>query len=275
MSKLTEVKHNYPAWLEEQLSVSLINKAAQIERWQSISSRCLLIQGGKQTLKVKYGETPAEAYLLQREALWLNRLNTLELTRCKCLDFYKNGQQSYLLSNFISGLSATQWLREEGQEQIQDQYHVQDEPQTSPQQLSQYKSERYRRLATYLESILDHIQAIHRHHWVHGDIKPSNMIFGTGNTASLIDFSNMRRVGEPWQERGFQQFSPSFVHPSQFPVATKEQDYYAYLLSVVALFDVSQIPRCNTVSGLMKVIDENTSKWHLPDLFNQQLLKLL
>ncbi|MGF1734193.1 hypothetical protein [Photobacterium satsumensis] len=263
------------ARLKSLLSVADIELGIEAAQWEVLGNRCLLIREGEQTLKVKYGETPAEAYLLQREALWLNRLNTLELANSKCINFSKNGQQSFLFTNYLAGLSASQWLRSQLEQSLGQDKASPDCQKNTPQIPNQLKPESSYRLAIYLESALDHIQAIHRHDLVHGDIKPGNMIFGTGNIASLIDFSNMRRVGEPWQERGFQQFSPSYIHPSQFTVATKEQDYYAYLLSVVALFDASQIPCCKTVSGLMKVINENTSKWHLPDLFNQQLLKLL
>ena len=241
-----------PLWLMEQLAI------ADSGCCEVIGQNCFKVdQGGKAikaTIKVKYGETPTQAYLLQREADWLIRLYSLNLTRSECIKFYKNGQQSYLLTNYLPGLAASHWLREQRAGNDETVYLHQ--------------------LANYLESVLDQLEAIHSNGFVHGDIKPSNIVFAPNGTAELIDFSNMRRIGEPWLERGFKQFSPSYFNANHSSTATTKQDYYAYLMSLKVLFEPEKRSEQRPLEGFESHVEQHAESGVISAGFKNRILAM-
>ena len=255
-----------PEWLLEQLCLP---SDAQIE---IIRQSCLKVTQEDKALKVKYGETPAEAYVLQREAEWLTRLSALNLTSSECIKFYRNGQQSYLLTNYLSGLSANQWLRERRKSIDEPSYIAQQGYNDQPSYAHQLSY--YHQISKYLESVLDQLEAIHSNGFVHGDIKPSNIIFHPDNTANLIDFSNTRRIGEPWLERGFKQFSPSYFCNKHSSTATIKQDYYAYLISLMVLFEPETRVNESTMEGFDTLIEKYAEDRVISTRFKHRILAL-
>ncbi|MBC7006528.1 protein kinase family protein [Photobacterium sp. BZF1] len=241
-----------PLWLMEQLAI------ADSACCEVIGQNCFKVdqsgQAIKATIKIKYGETPTQAYLLQREADWLTRLYSLNLTRSECIKFYKNGQQSYLLTNYLSGLAASHWLREQLAGDEETVYLHQ--------------------LANYLESALDQLEAIHSNGFVHGDIKPSNIIFAPNCIAELIDFSNMRRIGEPWLERGFKQFSPSYFNANHSSTATTKQDYYAYLMSMKVLFELEKRTELRPLEGFESIVEQHAESGVISTGFKNRILAM-
>ncbi|PSW16130.1 hypothetical protein C9J01_03750 [Photobacterium rosenbergii] len=241
-----------PLWLMEQLAI------ADSGCCEVIGQNCFKFdqdgQAIKATIKVKYGETPTQAYLLQREADWLTRLYSLNFTRSECIKFYKDGQQSYLLTNYLSGIAASHWLRE--------------------QIIGEDETVYLNQLANYLESALDQLEAIHSNGFVHGDIKPSNIVFGHNLTAELIDFSNMRRIGEPWLERGFKQFSPSYFNANYSSTATIKQDYYAYLMSLKVLFEPGKRSGQQPLEGFESLVEKYAESGVISAGFKNRILAI-
>jgi serine/threonine protein kinase len=76
---------------------------------------------------------------------------------------------------------------------------------------------------------------------VHGDIKPSNILLSEQRIVSFIDFSNARRVGDSWQERGIEQYSPSYRYPKNASSQLRHReahpvcDSYASLITIALL----------------------------------------
>ncbi|WP_152557167.1 protein kinase family protein, partial [Photobacterium sanctipauli] len=230
----------YPPWLEAQLPAG----ARSV-----IGRRCLLVESDKCNnnleatpgqLRVKYGETLADAYVLQREAEWLHRLRHLNVDIPQCVTFYRNGTQCVLITNYLSGSSASDWLLAH---------------QNSPSYIEQ--------LRPYIESTFDALDYFHQQGLVHGDIKPGNILFGANGQATLIDFSNMRRVDQPWQERGFNQYSPSFRYPEPAEVAKFEHDYFALLISVAALFKMERLSSFRSLECFVEYIESQYKSWGL------------
>ncbi|MCL9783165.1 phosphotransferase [Vibrio sp. S4M6] len=82
--------------------------------------------------------------------------------------------------------------------------------------------------------------ALHQTGYVHGDIKPSNIIFNPNNgQLSLIDFGSCRKIGTPLKDCLVNTWTPSFsgIHPSMDHLSAHAlDDWY----SVAILFAVLQ-----------------------------------
>ncbi|WP_237361684.1 protein kinase domain-containing protein [Vibrio marisflavi] len=85
--------------------------------------------------------------------------------------------------------------------------------------------------------IEDLIQCVHKTGFIHGDIKPSNIILRPDKTLGLIDFGCCCRLGTPYKEHNAKGITPSFsgLPPSPSCIASKKDDWVstAILLSVL------------------------------------------
>lgn len=167
-------------------------------------------------VRTKYSETLIDTLMLQREALWLSRLNSQGLSSQRCLDFYRDGTRAALLTNYIEGQSLSEFIQRN---------------QTSDVAL----------VANIIDQLLSELEELHRRGYVHGDIKPSNILLSEQRIVSFIDFSNARRVGDSWQERGIEQYSPSYRYPKNAFSQLRHReahpvcDSYASLITIALL----------------------------------------
>ena len=71
--------------------------------------------------------------------------------------------------------------------------------------------ERITKFLSSLGSILKQLYAIHKAGFVHGDIKPANIILARDDLWYIIDFDWASPIGTPWRtERGTPGFCVSF-----------------------------------------------------------------
>ncbi|WCN08133.1 protein kinase domain-containing protein [Marinomonas mediterranea] len=179
---------------------------------ESIGPRCFLVRfkgDGDQDdkeIRVKLATSPLEVQCLQREALWLHRLRRTHLSVQHSASLERHGSLLLLTSSYVQGSSVDQLLR------------------NSAVTLEQRKS-----MITQLLALLDDLYS---EGIVHGDIKLSNLIMGKSDTLSLIDFANMRRIGEPLADRGVIQVTPCYQYPKQVSIAHPYMDVYAALLCI-------------------------------------------
>lgn len=170
-------------------------------------------------VRAKYSETLIDTMMLQREALWLSRLNSQGLSTQRSLDFYRDGNRAALLTNYIEGQSLSDLLHQDKLNDIDA-------------------------ISSIIDQLLSELEELHRCGFVHGDIKPSNILLSEQNILSFIDFSNARRVGDSWQERGVEQYSPSYVYPNNASSQRRKReahpvcDSYASLITVALLVGV-------------------------------------
>lgn len=170
-------------------------------------------------VRAKYSETMIETIMLQREALWLSRLNSQGLSTQRCLDFYRDGSRAALLTNYVEGQSLSELIKHNQTIDINV-------------------------VANVIDQLLSELEELHRCGYVHGDIKPSNILLSEQKIVSFIDFSNARRVGDSWQERGIEQYSPSYAYPTSASSQLRQGeahpvcDSYASLITVALLIGV-------------------------------------
>jgi serine/threonine protein kinase len=228
-----------PDWLDE-----LIPPGERL----SLGRRCILVRGEHQSYRVKYGDTVEDAHVLQREALWLHRLRHLNIPLHQGLSLNKYADKTVLITSFIEGESGSEWFRRHHQAQDEEESAVK-----------------------YLPSLFANLNQLHQFGVVHGDIKLSNILFLKGERACLIDFSNTRRIGESWNERGMIQLTPGYRYPTKSPVARCEHDYFALLLCIAMLLHPKELTQCTTIGSLLQMIDRESSVWEFSDDMMQQL----
>ncbi|WHR53331.1 serine/threonine-protein kinase [Vibrio furnissii] len=221
-----------PTWLE-----GLLPDGERIR----LGRRCLLVRDEQQAWRVKFGETVEDAYVLQREALWLMRLRHLDMPLHRTLSLHKTADKTVLMTTYLEGQSAA--LVWPGY----DAPHV------------------HQWFAHSLPTLLGRLALLHTSGVVHGDIKPSNILCLPTMAACFVDFANARRIGDPWKERGMVQFTPSFHYPSSSPVASVEHDFYALLICMALLAAPSQLAACSTVGAVLTLVALKSTDWGVSD----------
>ncbi|MCR9299885.1 protein kinase family protein [Vibrio fluvialis] len=206
-----------------------------------LGRRCLLVRDDQQAWRVKFGETVEDAYVLQREALWLMRLRHLDIPIHETLSLNKYAVNTVLITSYLEGQPAALFWK------------------------TLDTTQRRQWLSQSLPTLLEDIGQLHAAHVVHGDIKPSNILCLPSLHACLVDFANARRVGEPWKERGMLQFTPSFHYPTPSPLARLEHDYYAMLICITLLCEPDSLDECLTVNSLLKLVELKSTDWGMPD----------
>lgn len=191
-------------------------------------------------VRLKFSDNILDTALLQREALWLSRVGSLGVDTHQCLRFFKDGSRGLLTTTYIEGVSLSERIRESAVGSIQAIG-----------------------AADIVLSLISQVEQLHQLGIVHGDIKPANVIVKHDGTVSLIDFSNARRVGELWSERGVSQSTQSFAYPRGDESASLIHDYYALLVTILAV-----------VGGAYKPLLDDFESWTCVLLERLQLLRL-
>jgi len=98
-----------------------------------------------------------------------------------------------------------------------------------------------------LPKIIKAIKYCHDKGWVHGDIKPSNILFIPAfDSIRLIDFGASYRIGTVRKTLSCWQATPSFASPSQLQgkgLVKKEDDWYALVKIIDQLIDIQIEPK--------------------------------
>lgn len=170
-------------------------------------------------MRVKFSDNVLDTALLQREALWLSRVGTLGVDTHQCLGFFKDGSRGLLTTTYIEGRSLSDVIRE-----------------ATPNGAQSIN------MSDIVLRLFREVEQLHQLGIVHGDIKPANIIVQRDGTLSLIDFSNARRVGELWAERGVSQSTQSFAYPKGDKSASPIHDYYALLVTILTVVGGSYKP---------------------------------
>lgn len=178
-----------------------------------------ILYTAERDIRIKFSDNVLDTALLQREALWLSRVATFGVETHRCLRFFKDGCRGILTTSYINGKSLSELIR------------------VHP--VVEYGSSR---CGTIVGNLINQIEQLHRVGIVHGDIKPSNVVIADNGKVSLIDFSNARRLGENWSERGVSQSTQSFAYPREDKRASQLHDHYALLVTMSSLVGVSIKP---------------------------------
>lgn len=205
----------------------------------------------KQNVRVKYTDDLLSTILLQREALWLERVSTLGIETHRCLGLEKDGERGILLTSYIEGESLDEVMR---------------------------CHERVRSLADKRQqiswSILDKLEELHRVDIVHGDLKPSNILLKKDGTLCFIDFSNARRVGDAWVERRVVQQTHGFTYPRHSKHASVLYDYYSVLVSLAILYGDSPSTQPDNALGFLQQFKANVDALNFSSELAGRLIQL-
>ncbi len=84
------------------------------------------------------------------------------------------------------------------------------------------------------------INQVHRLGFVHGDIKPSNIVFSPQGQAQLIDFGSVTKIGTEHEQLRFESYTPRYSRPHL--VTSKLDHQLALGVILEAVFDDPPLP---------------------------------
>lgn len=200
-------------------------------------------------VRVKYSDNVLDTALLQREALWLSRVESLGVDTHQCLNFFKDGHRGVLKTTYLEGKSLSSMRRD------------------IPTLLNKKAL-----IREILSNLISETEQLHSVGVVHGDIKPANIIISSKGKLSLIDFSNARRMGDQWLERGVSQSTLSFAYPRNDKLASSNHDYYAILVTISSLFDESTRPLYTDFKCWTQLLINNLNKLHSSSFVKERVL---
>ncbi|MFA0036597.1 AarF/UbiB family protein [Vibrio chagasii] len=165
---------------------------------------------------IKYAHELKHRHYLKQEAEFLHSNTGLDTqgTCPKYLDYFSNYQQDFLVLSHISG----QTLRE-----ILNDSNL---PECSSFQ--------------FISSLETAISQIHRLGFVHGDLKPSNIIMSEQGRAHLIDFGSVTPMGTDREKLRFNSYTPRYSR--EHTTTSKLDDWFALAVILEELSDVGSFP---------------------------------
>ena len=117
----------------------------------------------------------------------------------------------------------------------------------------------------WLQDIEQSLARLHSSGFIHGDIKPNNIIIGR-KQAHLIDFSTAMPIGQHFKHLPFAATSPSYSSPQQKTLQGRvcpSDDWYALALTLCASFKSHPYyPRHSTPSS--RAIADYSNAFQLP-----------
>ncbi|CAH6860898.1 Non-specific serine/threonine protein kinase [Vibrio chagasii] len=165
---------------------------------------------------IKYAHELKHRHYLKQEAEFLYSNSDLD-TQCTCpksLDYFSNYQHDFLVLSHISG----QTLRE-----ILNDSNLPD--------CSSFQ---------FIGSLETAINQIHRLGFVHGDLKPSNIIMSEQGRAHLIDFGSVTQMGTDREKLRFNSYTPRYSR--EHTITSKLDDWFALTVILAELLDEAVMP---------------------------------
>ncbi|UJF17215.1 hypothetical protein L0B53_00110 [Vibrio sp. SS-MA-C1-2] len=192
----------------------MIEDSYPIQNRTILSVNSFVVEKENQLIRVKFSDNLVGCYLLQREALWIERLSLFDLTAFQRCQLAIENQNSILETNFIPGVSLQEWNNK-----------------------IELRREKIKCLSPLIEDLITKVNRLHQMHIIHGDIKLSNVLLVDDVNIELIDFASCRYLGDNWQEQGIEHFTPSYCPPNRNVTAHYSDDYYAIcrlVLNIIA-----------------------------------------
>ncbi|MGF1853582.1 AarF/UbiB family protein [Vibrio satsumensis] len=165
---------------------------------------------------IKYAHELKHRHYLKQEAEFLYSNTDLDTqgTYPKYLDYFSNYQQDFLVLSHISG----QTLRE-----ILNDSNL---PECSSFQ--------------FISSLETAINQIHKLGFVHGDLKPSNVVISQQGRAHLIDFGSITKIGTEREKLRFDSYTPRYSR--EHTITSKLDDWLALAVILEELSDIGSLP---------------------------------
>ncbi|MFM2630575.1 AarF/UbiB family protein [Vibrio chagasii] len=167
-------------------------------------------------MTIKYAQELKHRHFLKQEAEFLYSNSDLD-TQCICpkyLDYFSNYQQDFLVLSHISG---------------QTLLETQNESKVTNHSSCQF-----------ISSLETAINQIHRPGFVHGDLKPSNIIMSEQGRAHLIDFGFVTQMGTDREKLRFNSYTPRYSR--EHTITSKLDDWFALAVILEELSDVRSLP---------------------------------
>lgn len=165
---------------------------------------------------IKHAHELKHRHYLKQEAEFLYSNTDLDTqgTYPKYLDYLSNYQQDFLVLSHISG----QTLRE-----ILNDSNL---PECSSFQ--------------FISSLETAINQIHRLGFVHGDLKPSNVVISQQGQTHLIDFGSVTKIGTEREKLRFDSYTPRYSR--EHTTTSKLDDWFSLAVILEELSDIGSLP---------------------------------
>ncbi|MFM2608150.1 AarF/UbiB family protein [Vibrio chagasii] len=165
---------------------------------------------------IKYAQELKHRHFLKQEAEFLYSNTELD-TQCICpkyLDYFSNYQHDFLVLFHISGQTLWEILNDS------------NTPKCSSFQ--------------FISSLETAINQIHKLGFVHGDLKPSNIVMSEQGQAHLIDFGSITKIGTEKEKLRFDSCTPRYSRAHT--ITSKLDDWFALAVILEELSDVRSLP---------------------------------
>ncbi|MCY9825385.1 protein kinase domain-containing protein [Vibrio chagasii] len=165
---------------------------------------------------IKYAHELKHRHYLKQEAEFLYSNTDLDTqgTYPKYLDYLSNYQQDFLVLSHIGGQTLLETQSES--------------------KMTNHSS------CQFISSLETAINQIHRLGFVHGDLKPSNIIMSEQGRAHLIDFGSVTQMGTDREKLRFNSYTPRYSR--EHTITSKLDDWFALAVILEELSDVRSFP---------------------------------
>ncbi|MGB1237006.1 MAG: protein kinase domain-containing protein [Pseudomonadales bacterium] len=162
---------------------------------------------------VKLAQCEKSRYFLANQMHWQRR--SADYSGDSFVEYSEFEDSAVLLNRYLQGTTLAQLLRTHWQEQA------------SPE-----------RVVSCMCELAQCIEQLHRSGCVHGDLKPSNVLFS--QRVTLLDFAAARAVGEALRTAPYQSYSPHYSIPAFYAstaVVSAHRDWFSYFCMLhIAMF---------------------------------------
>ncbi|KAA8672382.1 protein kinase domain-containing protein [Vibrio gigantis] len=165
---------------------------------------------------IKYAHKLKHRHYLKQEAEFLYSNTDLDTqdTYPKYLDYFSSHQHDFLVLSHINGQTLLEML--------------------SDSKMTDHSS------CQFISSLETAINQIHKLGFVHGDLKPSNIVISEQGRAHLIDFGSVTQMGMDRDKLRFNSYTPRYSR--EHTITSKLDDWFALAVILESLSDVRSLP---------------------------------